>query len=204
MTPDIIRKLTEQLDAAITTEVQVVYLLAGIRKLIERDNLRDQFRTLNFHCDWGLHSKLDRTHAQEVLRRFDDAHPFLRANMELGDLPPAIGSEITNISTMRGFRRELERFFSRYKLPSLTQYRSDGWVYFLQFYTQVIADIPLLVKAAAKDTKHISQVTVQFKRADQLTETGERFFKVCWIIEDNSGKSGELYVINSYTEYVSS
>ena len=38
MTEEIIRKLTAQLNNGITTEVQVVYLLVGIRKLIERDD----------------------------------------------------------------------------------------------------------------------------------------------------------------------
>lgn len=60
-TRDIISKLTRELDTGITSEVQVVYLLAGVRKLIERDGVREQFSDLNFHCDWTLHSKLEGT-----------------------------------------------------------------------------------------------------------------------------------------------
>jgi hypothetical protein len=41
MTRDIIQKLKEQIEAGITTEVQVVYLLTGVRKLIERDEVED-------------------------------------------------------------------------------------------------------------------------------------------------------------------
>lgn len=48
-TRDIISKLTKELDAGITTEVQVVYVLAGVRKLIERDGLEDQYKDLRFH-----------------------------------------------------------------------------------------------------------------------------------------------------------
>lgn len=51
MTPDIIRKLEAELKTGITTEVQVVYLLVAIRKLIERDKLEDQYAGLKFHCD---------------------------------------------------------------------------------------------------------------------------------------------------------
>jgi hypothetical protein len=42
MTEAIPRKLTDELNKGITIEVQVVYLLAGIRKLIERDKKKDQ------------------------------------------------------------------------------------------------------------------------------------------------------------------
>ena len=42
-TRDIIAKLTNELHGGIETEVQVVYLLAGVRKLIERDNARAKY-----------------------------------------------------------------------------------------------------------------------------------------------------------------
>ena len=50
-TPEIIRKLTDELDKGIATEVQTVYVLAGIRKLIERDRIEGQYADLKFHCD---------------------------------------------------------------------------------------------------------------------------------------------------------
>src|SRR5260370_1442382 len=58
--PEIIRKLSEELDKGITTEVQVVYVLAGVRKVIERDKVEGQYADLRFHCDWVLHSSMDR------------------------------------------------------------------------------------------------------------------------------------------------
>ena len=57
MTRDIIQKLKEQIEAGITTEVQVVYLLTGVRKLIERDEVEDEYPKLKFHCDWVLHPR---------------------------------------------------------------------------------------------------------------------------------------------------
>jgi hypothetical protein len=71
MTPDIIRKLGGELDTGITTEVQVGYLLAGIRKLIERDKIEDQYAGLKFHCDWALHARMDRAAARAILKQFD-------------------------------------------------------------------------------------------------------------------------------------
>jgi hypothetical protein len=56
MTKDIIRKLANETEAGITTEAQVVYVLAGIRKIIERDKIGDQYAAPRFHCDWALHA----------------------------------------------------------------------------------------------------------------------------------------------------
>ena len=77
-TPEIIRKLTEELDNGITTEVQVVYVLAGVKKLIERDKVEDQYADLRFHCDWVLHSGMDRAAAKAILKQFDAAQPLFR------------------------------------------------------------------------------------------------------------------------------
>src|SRR5260221_14404807 len=94
-TRDIIWKLTRELDQGITSEVQVVYLLVGVRKLMERDGLKKQYPDLNFHCDWALHSKLEGTTAKAVLRKFDTAHGLLRnRQIKLTDLPERLKIEI--------------------------------------------------------------------------------------------------------------
>ena len=43
MTKDIIRKLEAELRVGITTEVQVVYLLAGLRKLLEQQDAKQKY-----------------------------------------------------------------------------------------------------------------------------------------------------------------
>ena len=73
-TRDIISKLTSQLDKAITTEAQAVYLLVGIRKIIEQDKIGREYADLRLHCDWALHSSLDRTAAIAILKKFDTSH----------------------------------------------------------------------------------------------------------------------------------
>ena len=113
-TPEIIRKLAEELNKGITTEVQVVYELAGVRKLIERDKVEDQYADLRFHCDWALHSSLDRAAAKAILRQFDAAQPLLQAGHKLTS---ELKSEIDRISKMRSFEEELARFLPAYNLP---------------------------------------------------------------------------------------
>jgi hypothetical protein len=217
-TPDIRAKLTRELLAGITTEVQVVYLLAGIRKLIERDGVSDQYPDLKFHCDWALHSKLEGTGAKAILRQFDAAHPLLKGGVELHKLPLELRSEINRISRMESFHKEINKFLAKYKLPPLTQHRPDGWAYFLHLYAKVVEDIPLSVSIAAARKngakpkaacsapnvapQHISQVTVHFEQA-RVKHPGMReedLFKVTWRIHDKNGGSGDVFVINSFSQ----
>jgi hypothetical protein len=181
VTPDIIRKLAGELDEGITTEVQVVYLLAGIRKLIERDKIEEQYAGLKFHCDWALHSSMDRAAAKAILRQFDSAHALLRGKIELRALPPDLRIDIDRISQMKSFQEELPRFLAAYDLPPLTQRRSDGWPHFLNLYSKVIEDIPLEVSVPARRhkpkremtdsrPKHISRVTVHCESARETVK----------------------------------
>jgi hypothetical protein len=213
MTPAIIRKLARELNTGIETEVQVVYLLAGIRKLIERDKVHERYAGLKFHCDWVLHSSMDRAAARAILKEFDAAHVLLQGNVGLDNLPKEVQSKIDQISKMEPFKEELSGFLAAYELPPLTRRRPDGWTRFLHLYSMVIEDIPLLVsvpaskkkpKQTANDTspKHISHVTVQCEFARETLKHAARekvLFKVTWTIYDKSGGSGEIFIINSFS-----
>ncbi len=198
-TPEIIRKLTKELESGIASEAQVVYLLAGIRKLIERDDLKSQYPYLTFHCDWVLHSKLQGKTAQDILRRFDAAHPLLRdQKVELRDLPGDLRTEIDTISKMRSFHKELSSALARYGLPPLTATRLDGWAFFLHLYAKVIEDIPLLVQdSVVNPAQNISKVVVNVSEADLKTDM---LFQVTWTIVDKNGQSGTIFVINSFEQ----
>lgn len=212
MTPDIIRKLTAQLNSGITTEVQVVYLMVGIRKLIERDGLEEQYRELKFHCDWVLHSSMDRAAAKAILREFDNAHALLRDGVELHDLPGTLRSEIDRILNMGSLEVELSRFLEDHELPLLTQHRSDGWAQFLRLYGKVIEDIPLQVRVPAakqdvkqvvadSELKHISHVTVRCETAQEtvkMTDREEVVFRLTWTVHDKEGPSGTICVYNTH------
>lgn len=213
MTSDIIRKLGAELDTGITTEVQVVYLLAGIRKLIERDKVEEEYRGLKFHCDWALHSSMDRAAAKAILKQFDSAYTLLRGNIELRTLPWELRREIDRISQMKSFKEELSLFLAAYDLPPLTRHRSDGWPHFLHLYTKVIEDIPLEVSVpalkqkperGATDTRpdRISHVTVHCESARETLKHAygeDVLFKVTWTIHDKNGQSGDIFILNSYS-----
>jgi len=98
-THDIIWKLTQELNGGITSEPQVVYLLAGIRKLMEHDQIEDKFVNLKFHCDWTLHSRLSGEAEHQILRLFDAAYPVLKGmkNKLQDELPEDLRKNIDRI-----------------------------------------------------------------------------------------------------------
>ena len=198
MPEEIIRKLTAQLNKGITTEVQLVYLLVGIRKLIEADDQGAQYCNLKFYCDWVLHSELEGSGAQEILRAFDKARPFLKRKE---NLPRKIRNEINDISGMGSFEKELTRFLENYDLPPIAQ-NVDGWAHFFHLYTQVIQDIPLKVKSSSPDAaENISMVIVHFKAATKTFKFGDREdlpYKIVWEVFDKPGGSGRHEVHNSF------
>jgi hypothetical protein len=201
MTRNILSKLTALLKAGIASEIEAVYLLVGIRKLIERDCLRDQFNALNFHCDWVLHSHLDRKVAKAILARFDAAHTLLKGGVKLRTLPTTLRQEIERISEMSSFETELHEFLTMYDLPTLDVRRPDAWTHFLHLYARVVEDIPLVVSANSKSIKHITQVTVHYEEAKEPlvgNDESHILFKVRWDIHNKTGKIGELFVLNTF------
>lgn len=208
MTPDIRRKLAAEIKRGITTEVQVVYVLTGIRKLIERDEAEDDYPVLRFHCDWALHPRMDRASARAMLKLFDDAVPALKKK---AGLPTDVRRNLDRIAQMKAFKAELERFLDRYELPHLTDRREDGWVYFLYLYSKVVEDIQLFASAKAREKKpaksvgrivHIADVTVHLDEAQETLKAGgveEFLYRMRWAIRDKDGNVGEYFVINGFT-----
>jgi hypothetical protein len=195
-TPAISEKLKNELSKGIKTEPQALYLLAEVRKLIERDQAKGQYPDLKFHCDWALHSKLEGRAAQKILIKFDAAHPLLRdQKLHLRDLSPFLRSEINRISRMRSFEEQMFQFLQDYGLPPLTRKGADGWAHFLHLYAGIVEDVPLIVRGTK--AQHIAMVVLHLERAKKKI-AGETLFAVTWSIHDKNGQSGTIRIFNSY------
>jgi len=68
------RKLNDAIGACKTSisEERVLYIMVGIRKLLEDEHLCRKYRVLKFYCDWVAHTKLDRVGAGNFLKQIDD------------------------------------------------------------------------------------------------------------------------------------
>lgn len=52
-------------------EPKVTYILVEMRKLLEHDSLRENYRTMKFCCDWVVRPKLDGPGAGRLLEEAD-------------------------------------------------------------------------------------------------------------------------------------
>jgi len=201
----IIAKLKTLLAKGITSEAEALYLIVEIRKLLEQQQAKKQYEYLTFYCDWALHAALEGTTAQKILKQFEAAALHLKTGIELHQLPRSLRTEIEGISMMRYFEKECEAFLESNALSSLETTRSDGWIHFVHLYGKIVEDCPLVMTAKNKSAS-ISSVTLKLELAklpQQLAEIerleGEVSFKVRWIIEDKSGASGEIFILNSFS-----
>ncbi len=100
----ILDKLTVELKKEIKSEIQVVFILSKIRKLLEWENAKGRYKILNFYCNWVLHNKIDRTEpVGKILRDFI---------VNKADRYKLVFHE--------EFKKEFRRFLKDYNLPVLS------------------------------------------------------------------------------------
>jgi hypothetical protein len=196
--PQIIGKLEKLLAEGIRTEAEATYLMVAVRKTLEQHSLINsaEYESLTFHCNWALHSVLDRGAAQRILKLFEAASIDLRAGKELHELPESLDKQLTRIITFDYFEEQLDKFLKANSLPSLRVDRSNGWLHFMQLYAKVVENSPLVMNAQDHSAT-IARVTLNLESAT-APKDGQMWFKVSWIIEDKDGKKGEIYVLNSF------
>jgi hypothetical protein len=100
----ILDKLTVELKKEIDSEIQVVFILSKIRKLLEWDNAKGKYKILNFYCNWVLHNKIDK--AEPVGKILKD---FI---VNKADRYKLIFHE--------EFKKEFRKFLKDYNLPVLS------------------------------------------------------------------------------------
>ncbi|RYZ89974.1 MAG: hypothetical protein EOP06_08520 [Proteobacteria bacterium] len=191
MTTELIEKLRKTLTGGVSSEAEVVYALACVRKVVEQDGLSKQFPFLEFHCNWALHSSLKGTFAQKIIKEFDSIHDHLKAG---GELPN--NSEAFKISGMDQFEEELEIFLKRFNIRDFFRDR-DNWIEFLHHYSLIISDCPL--KLRADNPAAISEIVVTVDSTKAILK-GHVFFKVTWTLKDIEGQSGSIFVLHSHPD----
>ena len=111
--------------------------------------------------------------------------------------PGSLRNEIERISKLRSFEKEFTKFLQDQGLTPIDQNRADGWIHFVHVYVNVVQDCPLEVLAQNANST-ISKVVVQIEMANRPIGD-EMLFKVQWIVHDKNGKTGEIFVLNSFS-----
>ena len=189
MRPDIIAKIAKLLEMLpIDDEPRTVYLLAEVRKVLEREPPRaEELPTLKFYCDWALHSKLDGRAAQRFLAGVRPALTLQETN----------GHEYQNLEqllTLRKFREELSAFLRMNGIdPSLCE--DDGnWEMLLRSYSHVVQDSDLVVAGnlPASGPNNLSVRSVTIRSAGDHALSPRYPFPMEWYIRYADGRSGRL------------
>ena len=99
---------------------------------------------------------------------------------------------------MKPFEEELCRFLQDNGLPGLEASRPDGWTHFLHLYASVVEGCPLVITGGKIKSSTIASVTLNVELAKRAFE-GERFYKVAWTVLDKNGRTGSIFVVNSFS-----
>src|SRR5208282_250691 len=140
MKDELIRKIQDVLDRRITNEMQVVYLLVELRKLMDRDNYKDP--VLRTFSNWVVHTSLgNRAEGSTfILSEFDR---FMAELYERQKLLPHHG----HIS-LGTFREALNRCFERFGLSAKFVKNRAEWKKFGTLYCLIVGECPIVFTAS--------------------------------------------------------
>ena len=180
MKPDITHKIAMELEQAIVSERQVVYILVELRKLLELQGLdRDaRYRGLIFCCDWAVHPALNRESAKVITLLFDRYETSYR-NEPVGVSQAGI-PELIEFCDHSRFRQQFIEACEENNISALAV-RNDGWWRsFLAQFSEVVRDCP--IEAKAETTTYVTRVTVS---ATDPKSIGifNREFAISWMWE---------------------
>lgn len=141
MTDQILEKLNIHISNGINKEADVIYLLVQIRKILEREKLKDEYSTLDLYCDWVLHPDIKNTNKSgQILDKIERAVFLLDTHNSNKE---EIASSINEAISFVNFHKNLKNFFIRNKLTFFTD---KNYTILLTLLIEILKDIPLLSK----------------------------------------------------------
>lgn len=158
----IIEKLKSALHRTITTEMQVVYILVEVRKLLENNDQNHLFPVLNLYCNWVVHTKLSASPVADSIVRLFDELMYRRAN---NTLDTTLEDKAIEFFDERRLRDELRMFLESSDLPQHLCLDPSLWQGFRKRLAGVIEDVPLELRPlrASNPTHFVESVIVKNK-----------------------------------------
>lgn len=191
MQKEITQKLSVEIESGIIKETQVVYILAGVRKILEQLEKPKEFGRLKFYCDWALHSRLSGPPAQEVARILE----FIYKCMAKGERVPD-HSEAMLLIKFDLLKEELSVFLQKFGLRDFTQ-NTNGWVVFIYLYSRVVEDCPLVIPPYMPFD--IEKIVIHLETAKDLIDD-HLPYQVNWQFDAKEGlPPARYFIINSYS-----
>lgn len=189
MTRDIVSKLDEHLSKGVGTECEVVYLLAEIRKLLERDMPKAQPSALRMFCHWALHVDLTNAHTTQQFLELVDKWIVHSVAGFLETHPWTISQEyylFKDFMYLDAFRRQLSTFLGQYGLSRDIAEDDNKWYNFLAAYGGVIEDGSLSIKANPNPLQAVDEII--FSKAAASEEDQHLPFSIQWDVRLKDGR----------------
>lgn len=191
MTKDMVSKLHLHLEKPVDTECSVVYLLAEVRKLLDRDDPKHRYAALWMYCHWALHVDLDLPKTtSDFLKQVD-----LWVTNNIAYLVPSgpwkfiqeyyLFRDFIYLDT---FRKQLRLFLTAYKLPKEICTNESKWFEFISAYAGVIEDGTLACESKKNNELGAVQRVV-FKKGKTLSRDHHVDFVIQWDIELKDGRT---------------
>jgi hypothetical protein len=184
-------KLNALLADPIDSEAKVVYLLAEVRKLVDKTPARERPFALNMYCHWALHVELS---GKDTITRFlqqvdDYVNGVLVGPEDLG----ASNRMVREFLLLDTLRSQMRDFFHASGIRAELLDDNDRWHQFVAHYAGVIEDGSLQILAPNHGMRHVKQVTF-VKGSNAMGEFDTIPFDMVWHVELRDGRSLDIDV----------
>lgn len=195
----ILDKLRPKFAEPINTEERVVYILAEIRKFLERSEQAKNYFALDFYCSFALHTVMDKNGAHRILKRFDEAYPYIVANKKP---PDALESAIKATANLMKFRDELELLVTENGLPRRLFEDRKEWLRFMSCYCEVIDECELRLHPDFEGLNYINSIEIR-REGVHFSQHGapdRRIFSLIWLCKGKDGTMAHYTTQNEFDE----
>lgn len=153
MRDELLRKIQQVLGRRITNEMQVVYLLVELRKLMDREAYKDA--VLRMFCNWVVHTSLEkRTDGSTlILSEIDDYMAELHERQKLLPHPKHM--------SLGTFREALIRCFAAFGLTPQFFSNLAEWKKFFNLYASIVSECPIVFTASRRNLKYIKKAELR-------------------------------------------
>ena len=153
MKEKLLKKIQDVLDRQVSTEMQVVYLMVELRKLMDREKYKDPvLRTL---CNWVVHTSLEKRAegSQLVLTEIDNQ--MVRV-FERNESVPSFEH-----LSFCAFRATLGQCFDSFGLSAKFIQDKSKYERFVGLYSSIVSECPILFSASKTKLKYVKNVKLQ-------------------------------------------
>jgi len=190
MTPDILSKIAAHLKKPIRSEASVVYLLAQVRKVLDKERPDPKPFALWLHCHWALHVELtDPRTTKEILERVDAFTMDTVSGFEGTGRLSLVESHnlFKDLVSLNGFRSQLEHFLKAHSISTALCTSNNRWAGFISNYMKVIEDGEL---STARDKKYklTAIEKLVFRIDNHRTRPSKQPFSMQWDIVLKDGR----------------